>query len=287
MGVLRVGQFSRSPVLIAARQLGWDAEEGLSLDVGPVPSSPAQFASLRDRDIDVALTSPDNVLLYASTTANPLGERLPLRIHRGIDGGLGLCLMAGPHVTDPRDFASIPVAVDVLQSGFALLLKALLTRLGVQPATVDFVEAGATPKRAELLVQGVVGATILNAESRVRAESKGMKVWSTSRDISPIYPGTVLATLADGPDVSALLRVWERTTSWLLRAPSPEVQEVLGREHEDLGAAAYLDLLRAPSLGLRSDPAVTVEELQVLANLRCEAGAFAPTVEDMEALAAT
>lgn len=287
MTLLRVGQFSRSPVLIAARHLGWDAAQGLSLEVGPVPSSPAQFASLRDREIDVALTSPDNVLLYASTDANPLGERLPLRIHRGIDGGLGLCLMAGPQVAVPADFARTPVAVDVLQSGFALLLKALLTRLGVDTTEVNFVQEGATPRRADLLIEGTVGATILNAESRVRAETQGMRVWSTSLDISAIYPGTVLVTLADGPDVTPLLQLWERTTDWLLDTPAPEVQDLLFQEHEDLGAAAYLELLRTPGIGLRRDAAVTPDELDVLATLRRQAGAFTPTPDAIRSLATT
>lgn len=287
MRELRIGQFSRSPVLIAARRLGWDRAEGLSLEVSPVTSSPGQFASLRGGDIDVALTSPDNVLLYASTDRNPLNERIALRIHRGIDGGLGLCLAARPEVAVASDFLNVPVGVDVLQSGFAMLLKALLARLDVEPGDVTFVEEGATPNRATRLVEGAIGATILNAESRLRAEGHGMRVWSTSVDYSPAYPGTVMATLDDGPDVTSLLRMWERTTAWLLDTPGHEVQEVLGQEVADLGSPAYLALMRAPSTGLHRDPAVSATELSVLADLRREAGAFTPSAEDIQSLATT
>lgn len=187
------------PVLVAARRLGWDTAEGLTLDISPVPSSPAQFASLRDGEIDVALTSPDNVLLYATTDKNPVGSRIPVVIHRGVDGGLGLGLVARPEISEPEGLVEVPVAVDVLQSGFAMLLKAMISRLGVDPARLTFVEEGATPKRADRLIEGAVGATILNAESRVRAEAQGMRVWSTSSDISKNYPGQSWPRLMTGP----------------------------------------------------------------------------------------
>lgn len=282
---LRIGQFSRSPVLVAARRLGWDTAEGLTLDISPVPSSPAQFASLRDGEIDVALTSPDNVLLYATTDKNPVGSRIPVVIHRGVDGGLGLGLVARPEISEPEGLIEVPIAVDVLQSGFAMLLKAMISRLGVDPARLTFVEEGATPKRADRLIEGAVGATILNAESRVRAEAQGMRVWSTSSDISKNYPGTVLASLDDGPDLSPLLRMWDRTTAWLLDAPAREVQEVIGQDHAELGSREYIDIMRTEPTGLRRHARVTAEELEVLVTLREEAGAYTPTRQDLRTLA--
>lgn len=285
MTTLRIGQFSRSPVLAAAQQLGWVSQSGLTLEVTPVASSPAQFASLRDGEIDVALTSPDNVLLYASTDRNPLGQQFPLRIRRAIDGGLGLALVVRPEIEAPEQLAAAPVGVDVLPSGFAMLLKDLLRQQGVDPAEVNFVEEGATPRRADRLIEGAIGATILNAESRNRAEAAGMRAWSTSVAVSPIYAGTVLATVADGPDITPLLELWERTTEWLLDQEADEVATVLGAESEALGTPAYVELLRSPAMGLQRDPHISQAQLQVLADLRRAAGAWTPTDDDMRALA--
>ncbi len=285
MNTLRIGQFSRSPVLAAARALNWDSDMDLHLEVGPVPSSPAQFEALRSGTIDVALTSPDNVLLYAGTAKNPLGERLRLRIHRTIDGGLGLALVARPDLTTPSELAGAPVAVDVLPSGFAILLKELLRQQGLQIDDLTFVEEGATPRRAERLLDGAIGCTILNAESRVRATSQGMRVWATSQDVSSIYPGTVLATLADGPDVTRLLDLWDRTTEWLLDADIDDVSTVLESHTSGLGNREYLTLLRDPDVGLQRNRAVTADQLRVLADLRRASGAWAPDDDEISALA--
>ena len=285
MITLRIGQFSRSPVLGAARHLGWDRDLGLDLQVGPVPSSPAQFAALREREIDVALTSPDNVLLYASTDRNPLGQQLPLRIRRAIDGGLGLALVCRPEIETGEQLTRQPVAVDVLPSGFAMLLKALLRQHGVDEDQCEFIEAGATPKRAERLIEGSIGCTILNAESRVRAESAGMRSWASSEAVSPLYPGTVLATLTESPDISALLELWDRTTQWLLDAPDDEVRAALVAHAPELGSREYLDLMRSPTVGLQRNPAVSIEQLQILADLRKSCSAWAPETAQMRSLA--
>lgn len=284
MKTLRIGRFSRSPVLAAARHWGWDAEYGIALEEVPATSSPAQFEALRDGTIDVALTSPDNVLLYATTDRNPLGERLPLQLRRAVDGGLGLALVSRPEIASTEDLSGALIAVDVLPSGFAMLLKALLSKQGVDPATVAYVEEGGTPRRAERLLDGAIGATILNAESRVRAEHSGMRTWATSSDISPEYPGTVIAVLGDR-DIQPLLDMWDRATAWLLDSSQELVLDLLSQQEPELADPAYVALATSPETGLRRDPGITLAQLSVLVNLRREAGAYAPTDADLQALA--
>lgn len=285
MQTLRIGQFSTSPVLVAARHHGWDAAAGLDLQVEVVTSSPAQFGALRDRTIDVAVTSPDNVMLYATTARNPMQAQVPLRMHRLVDGGLGLALVTRPEITTVGDLRGRRVGVDVLPSGFAMLLKGLLRDRGIDPDDVTFVEEGGTPRRATRLIEGAIEATILNAESRIRAEAAGMVVHATSVEISDAYPGTVLATLSDGPDLGPLLEVWSQASDWLLRAEPGDVRTVLGQASAELGTEQYLELLRDPVTGVRLHPAIHLEALQVLARLRQQAGAYTPTDDDLRALA--
>lgn len=286
--VLTVGQFSESPVLAAADHLGLLSDAGLEIRTERVPSSPAQFGSLARGDLDLVITSPDNVLLYGTTAANPLGVRLDLRMVRAIDRGLGLALVTRPGIATPADLRAGVLAVDVTRSGFALLLFRMLDHLGVDRTAVDLRELGSTPRRATALLDGEIDGTILNAESRVRALRAGMVAWVSSADLYPNYLGTVLAAPAgaDRDTIGRLLGVWDRATAWLREAPAADVREVLSRHGEDLGSPEYLDLLRTPSFGLVAHPVVDVEDLRVLAAIRRDSGAYAPDDGELPGLVA-
>lgn len=283
---LTVGQFSESPVLAAARALGLDRRHGLDLATVRVPSSPGQFAALRDGDIDVAITSPDNVLLYATTDRNPLGTQLPIRMVRAIDRGLGLALLTRPTITTVGELQEASLAVDVVRSGFALLLFTMLDRLGVDREGMAFAELGSTPKRLTALLDGDTDGSILNAESRVTALSAGMRPWITSADVAPNYLGTVLAVTAgfDPDTVDALTHLWDESTQWLLSQPSAEVAELLAQSDAALASPEYVDLIRDPAFGLLADPTIEPADLQVLAAIRRACGAYAPDDSMLAAL---
>ena len=129
---LTIGQFSDSAVVHAIRHLGLDRDAEVELDTKRVQSSPGQFTSLRDGEIDIAITSPDNVLLYATTDKQPLGEQLDVRMLRSIDRGLGLALFSLPEFESVEALRGSDIAVDVARSGFALLLFRMLARGGVE-----------------------------------------------------------------------------------------------------------------------------------------------------------
>lgn len=285
--VVTIGQFSHSPVLAAAGHLGLLAEQGLEISTQRVPSSPAQYEWLRDGVIDVAITSPDNVLLYATTEKNPLGAQLDIRMLRAIDRGLGLSLVTRPEIDLTAIATPVRMGVDVLKSGFAFLLKSMLSALDVAPEDLDFTEVGSTPARMGLLLNGEIDGTILNAESMVEAVAAGMRVWSTSADISPDYLGTVIAVgvNSDPETEAALLEAWAGGTAWLMEAPAAEVSAMLAGLDPRLGTPAYLDVLRSPATGLLLDPAITTTELQILCDIRAAAGAYFPGPDDLARLA--
>lgn len=283
---ITLGQFSTSPVVIAARRLGLDTRNGLHIVTTAVSSSPGQFAALQAGEIDVAVTSPDNVLLYATTDRNPVGSRVPVRMLRPIDRGLGLALTTRPEITSETDLAAGPLGVDVLRSGFALLLFTMLGELGIDFREVPFEELGSTPARGQALIDGRIAGTILNAEARVRAERAGMTVWRTSADVSDRYLGTVLAAPEGTPAdvVAALTSLWSEATAWLLHGPRDEVQACLQEADEVLGSDEYLSLLRDPQVGLVESEQVDIADLLVLVGIRQACGAYAPDAGDLAAL---
>jgi ABC-type nitrate/sulfonate/bicarbonate transport system substrate-binding protein len=245
---------------------------GLEVREHPVPSSPAQFRSLADGDLHVALTSPDNVLAYRFDPGNPLGELLDARIVGAVDRALGLGLY-GRRGLAAEDLRGATVGVDVPHSGFALALYALAGRLGVRRDEYELVSLGSTPKRLEALLSGQSDATMLNAGNELLAEAAGcVRLAAVSDHFAP-YLGTVVAVVGEEHLQAA------RTLAGVLTETGAEVlsgaldAEVVEAARRRLGldealAHRYLDRLRSPEEGLVPDGRVDRESLETLVALR-------------------
>ncbi len=284
---LRIGQFSESPVLAIAKALGLGERYGLEWTTQRVPSSPAQFKSLVSNEIDIAITSPDNVLLYTSTADNPLGQKLNLRLLRAIDRGLGLALYTRTDLDLPA-LRGEKVGVDVPNSGFAFLLFALAGRLGLSRENYEVSSVGATPKRLDALVSGEISATILNAETALKAERQGLQRRATSHDVSPNYLGTVLVEAAPGNGaVSArFVAMWSEAVDYILSAEPEELERLLAPVFPSLAEPSYVSLLQSSTFGLLRDPVVSEMQLTTLLEIREEVGAYVPSREALLELVA-
>ncbi len=267
-----VGSFTPSVLLDVARAAGRLADVGLEVDEVAVTSSPAQFRSLLDGELDVALTSPDNVLAYRFNPGNPLGELADVRIVAAIDRGLGLGLYGRPG-TGAADLTGARVGVDVATSGFALALYALADSLGVPRDTYELVTLGSTPRRLEALLAGDCTATMLNAGNELIAEQQGcVRLASAADRLSP-YLGTVLAVAG-----TARLELAERLSTALLatardivdgRLADRTAASAADRLGLDAGLAErYVARLRDPRDGLVPDGVVDHGALETLVRLR-------------------
>ena len=284
---LRIGQFSESPVLAVAGALSMGEKYGLEWTTQRVPSSPAQFKSLVSNEIDIAITSPDNVLLYTSTAENPLGQKLKLRLLRAIDRGLGLGLYTRKDL-DLFALRGEKLGVDVPNSGFAFLLFAMAGRLGASSEDYEVSSVGATPKRLDALVSGEISATILNAETALKAERQGFQRRATSHDISPDYLGTVLVEAAPGnDDMSArFVAMWSEAVDFILTAEPDEIERLLAPQFPLLADSSYVSLVQSSIFGLIRDPVVSELQLNTLLEIREEVGAYVPSYESLLELVA-
>lgn len=272
---LTIGTFTPSLLLDVARSTGRLERAGLDVRETPVTSSPAQFSALDAGELDIAITSPDNVLAYRFLSRNPLGKNLPVEIVAAIDRGLGLSLCTAPAVHDIEEVRGQVVGVDVPQSGFAFVAFDLLERAGLASGDYAVESLGSTPRRAAALIDGVCAATVLNAGNELRAEAAGCHVVSRVTDIGP-YLGTVVAALAT-PD-PATNDVRRRLVDALLETS----REILAGQWEaevidaairllDLGeveAVAHRDCLLDPARGLIGDGAVDEASVSTLIELR-------------------
>ncbi len=267
-----VGTFSPSVVLDLAAASGLFHAAGLEVIEHAVPSSPAQFRSLVDADLQVALTSPDNVLAYRFNPHNPLGELLDARIVGGVDRALGLGLYGRPGST-ADDLRGARVGVDVPHSGFALALYALADRLRVRRDEYELVALGSTPQRLTALLAGECDGTMLNAGNELLAEAAGCVRLAGVTDHFAPYLGTVVSVVGDRHLETARLvaRALTETGAEIL-AGSLDA-EVVASARRRLGldgslARRYLERLRSPDEGLVPDGRVDRGSLETLVALR-------------------
>ena len=284
--IMRIGQFSESPVLAVARALRLDEKYDVGWTTERVPSSPSQFQSLQDGTIDLAITSPDNVLLYGTTDKNPITKKLDLKFLRSIDRGLGLALYSSVAVSTAEDFRGATIGVDVPNSGFAFLLFSMLSNLGVERSEYELEAVGATPKRLAAITDGSVVATVLNAETAIAAENVGLKKWSTSTDVSEDYLGTVLVQVGSSQteQVHRFLDLWEEATGAILSMTAEALSLLLEGENPRLADPNYIGLLQSEDYGILRDSRVSVEQLMILADIRSQFGAFRPSDEAISEL---
>jgi ABC-type nitrate/sulfonate/bicarbonate transport system substrate-binding protein len=267
-----VGTFSPPVVLDLASSSGLLAAAGLEVTEHPVPSSPAQFRSLVDGELQVALTSPDNVLAYRFNPRNPLGELLDARIVGAVDRALGLGLYGRPDFT-AEDLRGAKVGVDVPHSGFALALYALADRLDVRRQDYELVTLGSTPQRLQALLAGECDATMLNAGNELLAEAAGCVRLAGVTDHFRPYLGTVVAVVGTEHLETArlLARALTETCSEIL-AGSLDAEALEAAERrlglDEALARRYVDRLRSPDEGLVAGGRVDRGSLETLVSLR-------------------
>lgn len=259
MAALEVGSFTPSVLLALARRTGALDRVGLRVSEQPVPSSPAQFASLRDGELDVALTSPDNVLAYRFAPRNPLAELLEATIVGAVDRGTGLALYGRPGLTGPEELRGATLGVDVPASGFALAMYAVAEHLGVPRVDYELSALGSTPKRLQALLRGDCDATMLNAGNQLTAEAAGCVRLASAAEICAPYLGTVVAVVGPRHLGSArrLTAALSETATAVLagaldREAAEEAGTVLGLP-DDL-AVRYVEGLKDPDEGLVTGP---------------------------------
>ena len=280
---LRIGTFTKSLLIHLATDDGRFSDAGLEVVESSVTSSPSQFESLEAGDLDLVLTSPDNVLAYRFLSENPLHRRIPVVVLAAIDRGLGLSMCLSPSTSSVDDVRAKTVGVDVPQSGFAFALYELLDRAGVAPGEYSVEALGSTPRRAVALAQDQCAATILNAGNELRAKGQGCTIAREVSELGP-YLGTVVAGLATTSDEEIDVR---RRFVEVLLATAREIVE--GRRTEEVVRASmsllelsedeareHYRVMTSPTTGLIPSGDLDMDAISTLVRLRAK---FAPTVE--------
>jgi ABC-type nitrate/sulfonate/bicarbonate transport system substrate-binding protein len=270
---LVVGTFTPSVLLGVAERTGQLEAAGLQVREEAVTSSPAQFRSLLAGDLDVALTSPDNVLAYRFDPGNPLGATADVRVLATLDRGTGLGLYARPEHAGEDLTADWVFGVDVATSGFALVLFALAEAHGVPRDAVRVVALGSTPNRLRALLAGECDATMLNAGNELVAEAEGCTRLGDVTQVAAPYVGTVVCVAGEqrldaGRRLATALH---DAADDVLEGGARELAAALAAERLGLDATLaerYVERLEDPAHGLVRTRATDLEGLGSVLRLR-------------------
>ena len=286
MKTLRIGQFSQSPVLLAIQHFNLLPE--YQLEISNVTSSPSQFESLAKNELDIALTSPDNVLLYGTTDKNALKQKIELKILRSIDKGLKLSLVSNGEIKNISQLQTAIFSIDSITSGFALLLKNMLLNLKLDlDQEINFVQAGSTPKRLLHVLDNNSQATILNAESKIVADKKSLKTWMEVTQVSNNYLGTVICVKAKDESVQHVkdfMSAWKSAVEMILNFNLEQFKEIFTDKESPLATKEYFELLKDEKHGMTLKNELSVENLIPLVEIRKATHAYTPDISLIENL---
>lgn len=289
--VIKLGFFSKSPVITMGVKHGFFAAENIVLDAVQTASSPQIFRNLRDGNHDVILTQIDNVFNFRYNESNPIGGTFEPVAFMGTDWGNGAALVTKQGYTAVEELRGKTVAVDSPNSGFAFVLYGILRAHGLErgvdytvivPTKEDGTQDSGTPARFTRLLAGEFDATILNAGFQFRAEALGFPVLGQIRDAAdPFMGGSGVARrdwLDAHPDLAVrFIRAYVAAEKYV-RDPANKdeiiAQLTLEANGNALVANRTYDLLLTNGEGLTPDASIDDKGLLGTAQLRASFGGF-------------
>ena len=272
---LRVIEFVPPAVEAIALHLGL-FDNALALDVVRTRSSIEQRDRMLSDDCDVGLTAIDNLIKWNAQGAD-------LRLVAQVERTTVLDLVAAPGIASVSDLRGATLAVDAVDSGFAIVLRKILLDHGVPAGEYELLSAGGINERCDALVSGRATAGLLGPPWSTRAIESGLIRLTTAEDALPALPGIgVVVRASRHAEVADRLQPYleglDAAVRWVAETDRAAAIEVLvAAGFDEQGAAALLDVVPR-SL----EP--SVEGVELLYAMRREMGLLpqgAPVAEDL------
>jgi ABC-type nitrate/sulfonate/bicarbonate transport system substrate-binding protein len=247
---LRVSSFQglqNLPLFVAQRE-GYFAAEGLDMQLSYTTGSAVQLAGLVRGEFELVQTAPDNVI-NADTrpAAFGLGPAEAPRIVMLMGSSVGpLSIYARPGMASVEQLRGTALGVDNPGSGFALVLRDLLLRRGLElDRDYTFLVAGGTHARCDSLLRGDIAATILYPPFDLRAADGGCRRLASSTEAYVSYASGCTAARQDWieahPDaVTGYIRALLCALRWLHEPTNAQTAQALIRSDPALGVPHHL-----------------------------------------------
>ncbi|HEX8994483.1 MAG TPA: ABC transporter substrate-binding protein [Ktedonobacterales bacterium] len=239
--------------IVAAQRQGYFARYDLDVTLSFTNSSAEQLAMLARGEVDLIHTAPDNVVNF-DTHPEAFGcePATAPRVSLLLGGSNGpLTIFARPELPSAADLRGRAVGVDNPGSGFALALRDLLARAGLELGRdYTFTVAGGTGARAVALAQGALAATIVYPPFDLLLASKGCHALATSTAVYPAYASQALAGVsawveAHSDVVTRYIAALLEALDWLYSPAERARVEALLAAEPGLGVSAEVSSAQA------------------------------------------
>ena len=275
---LLVNVFNIDAGLIVARAKGFFAAAGLEVDVTVTPNSTDQMRGLSLGSWQIVSTAFDNVLGWSGR------EGAEILAIAQVAQGITLPVYVRPEIQSWADLRGKPLAVDAVDTAYALVLRRILLAHGLELERGDYTLSprGATGHRLESMNQGETFAGVLNPPWDAKANAAGMKRFADQREILPQYPGGVFAVSRKWADENRAILIkylaaWDQGLHWAQDVKNHGEAIKLISEAEKMDEKGAADRLRQ----LPSNGRLNLAGLQTVLDLRVQFGLTPPMGKDL------
>jgi ABC-type nitrate/sulfonate/bicarbonate transport system substrate-binding protein len=275
MSVLRLMLFGTGSnvVVTAGVARGVFARHGVDLEITYTQGSEMLCETLRTGGCDIGVLAADDVVYEVER------RNLDFFLFMGIHSGL-LSLMARPGISTLAGLAGRRFGVDDTASGFVLLARKILREHALPESAYTLVKAKGMNLRAQALQDGEIDAALLSPPFTLRLLDRGFKELVRVHDYYPRYQAGCWVTTrawarAHDAQLVTFVRAYLESLDWTLDARNREeaagylVEEF--KLERDIARRTY-DLLADPAGGLFRGAAIDVPGVQVVVDMRVEAG---------------
>ena len=275
---LIVNVFNVDAGLIVARAKGIFAAAGLEVDVMVTPNSTDQMRGLSLGSWQIVSTAFDNVLGWSGR------DGAEIVAIAQVAQGITLPVYVRPEIKNWEDLRGKPLAVDAVDTAYALVLRRILLAHGLEMERGDYtlLPKGATGHRLESMNQGESFAGVLNPPWDAKADAAGMKRFADQREILPNYPGGVFAVNRKWANdnraiLTKYLAAWDQGLRWAQDVKNGDEAIKLIAEAEKMDEKNAANRLRQ----LPSNGRLNLAGLQTVLDLRVQFGLTPPMGKDL------
>ena len=242
---LLINVFNVDAALAVGRARGMFAIPDLDVDVTVTPNSTDQMRGLSKGAWPIVSTAFDNVLGWSGRE----GAEIVAVVQ--IAQGITLPVYVRPEIKTWEDLRGKPLAVDAIDTAYALVLRRILLEHGLEMKRGGYslVAKGTTGHRLDSMVRSETFAGILNPPWDGKAEAAGMVRFADHRGVLPDYPGAVYAVERrwakdNAATLVRFLQTWNHALCWCHEEANRAEALKLIAEAEKLDEKAAANRLR-------------------------------------------
>jgi len=275
---LLVNVFNVDAALAVGRARDMFGAQGLDVEVIVTPNSTDQMRGLGKNSWQIVSTAFDNVLAWSGRDG---AEFIAVA---QVAQGITLPVYVRPEVKSWDDLRGKALAVDAVDTAYALVLRRVLLAHGLEMERGDYtlMPKGTTGYRLDSMTQGETFAGVLNSPWDAKAAATGMVRFADHREVLPDYPGGVFAVSRPwaGNNPALLikyLRVWDDALCWAHDEKNcDEAIKAIGAADKIDKKTAANRLRRLPASGELNLPG-----LQTVLDLRVQFGLTPPMGKEL------